>query len=557
VSAVKAQDFRRYQPKHPTNTEGEARLPDEPKAPTGDSAILVDELRGIIFIDHADSMVTGTPDMAGIQVTGDSRLSLLRTNAFQRHIGGHLGQPVSLLSLNELARDVIMFFRNCDQPVVDVSIPEQDITDGIVQVVVTVARVGEVRIEGTCYFDPCFLKRQLCVHAGGRIYESRLLDDLRQINNNPFREVDMELTPGDNFGETDVVFKVREHRPVRGYLGYEDTGTRGIGIERMIFGANWGNALWRDHQMGYQYTTSGDFERLRAHSGVYSMPVNKRDTLVFYGGFADIFSPAATTMETKGTAWQSSFRYHCPLQDNDCYEHRLIGGFDFKQTNTDLEFGGTEVLNTSADIAQMVFGYHGLRTDTLGQFALGADLYISPGGFSPGNSDLAYQQLRAFAGSTYAFSRMYIERRVDLPHSLLLLARATGQVADGNLLPSEQLGFGGFNSIRGYDMRRVNGDSGYLLNFELATDPINLGLLGRCNEDEFQSLIFYDMGAALNRSLLPGEDPNVELSSVGFGFRYAMAPDVAMRFDYAWQLSDINTSGNLTSRPHIGIVISR
>lgn len=135
------------------------------------------------------------------------------------------------------------------------------------------------------------------------------------------------------------------------------------------------------------------------------------------------------------------------------------------------------------------------------------------------------------------------------------MGRVTGQWADTNLMPTEQLGFGGFNSIRGYDMRLVNGDSGYIVNLELRTDPVGFGL-GKCRSDQFQMLMFCDIGGAMNHTLLPGEPSHVDLSSIGFGLRYSIAPNLAVRFDYGWQLHHLHPDP-VSSRPHLAIVIAR
>ncbi|MBT6485920.1 MAG: ShlB/FhaC/HecB family hemolysin secretion/activation protein, partial [Planctomycetaceae bacterium] len=213
-SLVEAQNFERYRPKLPSNLEGESKLPDKPAEATGDPKILVEELKGVIFVDHQDKVVKGAVDASGVQVRSDGGLQMLQTLCFQSVVEPYLGEPISLLRLNELVRDVIVFYRTNDQPVVDVSIPEQDVTDGVVQIVVTEGRIGEVRIDGACYFDPCYLVDQTCAIHHSQIFESVLLRDLRWLNRNPFREVDLELTPGKKQGETDIVFHVHDRRPL-------------------------------------------------------------------------------------------------------------------------------------------------------------------------------------------------------------------------------------------------------------------------------------------------------------------------------------------------------
>jgi hemolysin activation/secretion protein len=154
-----------------------------------------------------------------------------------------------------------------------------------------------------------------------------------------------------------------------------------------------------------------------------------------------------------------------------------------------------------------------------------------------------------------------------LPCSLEFVARITGQLADGNLLPTEQLGMGGYNSVRGYDLYSVLGDSGYFVNLELRTQPVCLGLGYRLgigdvfgiSEDELTAHIFYDFGDAYLHTPLPIEDPSVDLQSIGLGVRYSLQRRLSLRVDYGWQLTDLGIVGPLRQprhRVHIGLVVS-
>lgn len=555
-----AQDFERYRPQMPANEEGAAELPEQPGPVGGSQKVLVDRLSGLVVVDRPEQVQPRREGVSGLVIEPRRGLNLLRSQAFRRIASRYLGGPVSIYRLNQLAREIIMLYRRNDQPVVDVNVPEQDITTGVVQIVVTEARIGKIKFRGACYFDPEDLCPQVCASPGEKIFESILLEDLRWLNRNPFRTVDMELSPGSQFGQTDIVFNVHDQRPLRAYAGYEDTGTRETNLERLIFGANWGNALWRDDQFSYQYTSSRDWQSLQAHSAVYSHAFLNRDVLDIYGSYADL-AYRVDPQDVVGRAWQAAFRYNKCLRpwvgDNMRFEHRLVGGFDFKQTNTNLEFGGAQVFDSNADIAQMVFGYHAAYRDACGYWAAGNDLFISPGHFSPDNTDVAFQEVRALSRANYIYWRAYIERERNLPWNLLLFGRLTGQVADANLLPSEQLGFGGYNSIRGFDMRDVNGDSGYIVNVEVRTQPYHPGWLSKWRaDDRLQFHWFYDIGGAMNRQLLPGESWITTLSGTGLGFRYSAGQNVSLRFDYAWQVDGIE-GDNITERPHLAVIIAR
>lgn len=558
ASSVQGQDyFDRYAPKIVPNTEGEATLPDEPAEVEGDTTVLVDELKALVFVDHPDKVVqdelTEAQYPRGVHIGSDSRLPLLRSGAFQRTMTPYLGQPVSLYNLNALVRDIILFYRRNDRPVVDVSIPQQNIKGGVIQLVVVEGRVGQVEVRGARWFDPYMLLRQTRSARRSDIRESVLLEDLEWLNRNPFRTLDLELEPGEQFGETDIVFNVNDRFPMRVYTGYEDTGTRQTDLERLLFGFNYGNVLGRDHQLGYQYTASPDFTTLTAHSAIYSMAMPSRDLVSIFGTYGEVQSDVAP-FETDGHAWQVSGRYQYNLCDWRCWERRLIAGIDFKQTNTNLDFGGVSVFGGNADIAQLILGYQASRTDGYGASSLGAEFVTSPGGFNSNNNDVSFNVIRPGATADYFYTRGFLERQTRLAYGYTFVSRLTGQHAEGNLLPSEQLGFGGYGSVRGYDARLVNGDSGYLGNFELRTSPIMLW--GTASQrDELQLLTFYDCGRSWLHTLQPGEERGYFLHGAGLGARYAWSDNIQARCDYAWQLNDV-PGDSVHSRVHISAILA-
>ena len=114
----------RYLPRAVPNPDRDPQLPVEPRDVSGDPAILVKELKALIFVDHRDKVVSADPNTKGIEVRSDGGLQLLRTIYFQQIAESYLGKPISYRRLNELVRDIVVFYRNHDQPVVDVSIPE-------------------------------------------------------------------------------------------------------------------------------------------------------------------------------------------------------------------------------------------------------------------------------------------------------------------------------------------------------------------------------------------------------------------------------------------------
>jgi hemolysin activation/secretion protein len=139
------------------------------------------------------------------------------------------------------------------------------------------------------------------------------------------------------------------------------------------------------------------------------------------------------------------------------------------------------------------------------------------------------------------------------------IIRGGGQIANGNLIPSEQLGVGGYNTVRGYDEREANGDRGFVVSTELRSPAYSI--LGRVPKwqmpDQLQFLAFMDYGLA--ESVEPQTDETTShLWSVGGGLRYTINRYLSFRFDYAVQMRDSKAPvpSDYGSRAHIGVVAS-
>lgn len=543
-------DRYRYLPRLPQPNEKPQALPDTLRDVSGDDQVVIQELLGLIFLDQEADLVESPGDQPGVAIRIEQSSSVANTKEFRDVAESYLGGPVSQLRLNELIRDLILVYRKYDRPVVDFSVPVQDITEGTIQVLVREGKIGSFRVEGARYFDNQVLEDQLLLESGQSISEKQLNDEVRWLSRNPFRAIDLQLTPGDNPGETDVIFNVQDKRPVRTYAGYEDTGNRGLGLERSFYGINWYDAFSKDDYLGYQYTVSSDFKSLRAHSAFYTKALHNRDLLSVYASYADFNAPLAE-LNSRGRTWQVLNRWYRELLVTDTVEKSITAGFDLKETNNNLDQGGLSIFNSNAQIFQLMLGYVERRECNNGRFAGGVEGFYSPGEWLTNNDNLSFQDVRAFATADYAYVRAWTERTLELPKRFELNARFTGQLSEGNLLPTEQLGLGGYNSIRGYDLFSSVGDSGYFLNLELWSPSRTLW------GGQLRSLTFVDGGQAFSHSLLANEESSIDMQGAGLGFRYDIDPKFSARCDYAWQLSKLPVeSQQPSSRIHLGVLLS-
>jgi len=327
---------------------------------------------------------------------------------------------------------------------------------GEVQLLVVEGRVGQIQAEGGHWFASRLVEGQIRLDPGDQIPESLLLDDLAWINQNPFRSVNLIFQPGEEFGQTDLILDTTDRFPVRPYFGVDNTGTEFTNDYRLLWGANFATPDFLDAIFGYQFTAAGDFKGLLAHSGNVLIPLPWRHRLAIFGGYADSVAELPGGLDTRGYSWQTSFRYTIPLPEVGPWSHEAGFGFDFKRANNNIAFGGVRSFGSDIDVVQWVFSYAGSMKDPWGGTSLIGQLYYSPGDWTAGNTTERFQEARLGSRAEYWYARFGLERSVQLPWDCTLLFRGEAQVADANLVPSEQLGVGGYNTVRGYEERELN-----------------------------------------------------------------------------------------------------
>ncbi len=554
-SSSLAQDAERYAPKRPPQKQTPSTLPAAKVPPKSkDREQLVAKLNGIIFVNDASKVRKQAAEKQGLTFDG---VPLLDSPDFRPGMRARLGKPLTMAELNDIAREVVLFYRAEDRPVVDAIVPEQDVTNGYVQILVQEGHVGQVKVEENKHFSSDRLRGYVRAQSGDAISSEETLSDLDWINRNPFRRVDLAFERGGSAGETDLVLLTQDRFPLRVYGGYENTGTESTGQDRLLAGFNWGDAFGLDHQLNYQFTTSPDYDKFNTHWGSYVVPLPWRHELTLLGAFTRTQPEVETGFNEDGESWQTSARYEIPLKRHDAYEHSLTLGFDFKRSNNNLEFGGSSVFGTDTDIAQWSIGYGGMLPDRYGQTRGNITLYYSPGGMTSNNSDEAFQVARDGAESSYIYALLNLQRDTNLPGGFTWVARGAAQISDGPLLGSEQLGFGGATSVRGYEERQGNGDKGWMISNEIYTPSISVAnMVGARNvKDSLRFLAFVDYGVAYDESP-SAPDSTAIFASVGPGVRYSLSNYLTVQYDYGFQLTDANQDDRHTGRHHLSVLMS-
>ncbi len=546
----------RFKPKEPVPLAKDQEAKAEQKSTTGvkqtGNAQITLKLRGLIFVGSKPQLRTGgVPAMDGVSVEG---VPMLNTSAFTQRMQKFLGQQVSLDLINLIAADTAKFFKEHDHPVVSVVALKQDITSGVVQFLVTEARVGEVRVTGNKFFRTDQFKVGL--HPGDPILMNELEMDTAFYGRNPFRSVSAELSPGKHSGETDVTLRVQDKFPLRVFAGYDNSGVKSTDENRLFTGFNYGNVLGIGDEFSYQFSTSPDFQKLLAHSATWTVPLPWHHIFQVSGTYSDSRPDLGSGFDLKGQSWQLGAHYIVPLPGTKHFSHELNAGFDFKSTNSNLQFGGTQVFQTPVEIGEFSLGYNASLKDKWGSTSFAVTGYWSPGGMSSHNNDTDFAAARQGSKADYFYATMGIDRVTKLPLGCTWSLSVKGQLSDGNLQATEQFLLGGQNTVRGYAELVAAGDQGVLMRNEIYAPSFSAGRLVGCKkaQDQFQFLVFHDIGYTEVKHALVGENKGTTLQSAGVGARWQIRNNLSAHFDYGWQIDDIGLKDK--SRAHVGVTLS-
>ena len=544
----------------PRPADGRIKVEPKVESPEGGQAkeaVVTAEVKALVFVDSGDAVkADGVPGASGV-ITG---IEILKQEDFRDKLKPYLGKPATMATLNKVSKDVIDYYRREGFPVVNVVVPRQTVRDGVIQFVVTEAKVGKVIVEGAKWFNPDKFKDEVSLREGDKVDGDQLQEDVRWLNTNPFRSTDLAFQPGEAPGTTDVVLEVNDRMPLRFFFTYDNYGIDLTGKNRLSTGFNFGNLFNMDQQVNFQYTTTTQevFNSLNAYSGSWIIPFPWRNYLTVYGAYAGSQAEIAPNNTLQGNSWQVSARYNAPLPMIFEYTHEVYGGFDFKQSSNSLLIFNTEIGDGGGfglyNVFQLTAGYSGNIPDPIGSTSFEVAGFYSPGGLGTLNDQETYNNIRPDADPDYGYGKLNLKRGFVLPLNFSLTAAFNGQITTSNLMPTEQYGLGGYNTVRGYDERVANGDNAWVFNAEFRTPPGSIAKIFDNQEidDRIQFLGFWDYGFVGFNNAQPGQS-NTYLMGAGPGLRYNIDRFVSVQFDWGFQLMKTPPGSKVGNRAELSV----
>jgi hemolysin activation/secretion protein len=440
-------------------------------------------------------------------------------------------------------------YRNRGFSMVMVALPEQELESGVVRLKVNENRLGKINIEGNRYFDQANIRRSLpALNEGKTPNLNAVSRSLKLANENPAKKINLQLLNSDKENEIEAKIGVKDERPWKIGISADNTGDQQTGNSRLGILLQHANVFNRDQLLTLQYITSPEkVDHVSIYSVGYRIPLYSLGSSIdLIGAYSNVdsgtISAASYDMNVSGKGSILGLRYNQNLTRFGNYEHKLILGLDYRAYENSVDFQGSQ-LGNNVSVHPVSLTYAG----TLTMDKINAGFYLTnvqnlPGIWDNRDTSSDFENARAGAPRGYNIFRYGANLSYAIGADWQARALVNGQYTNDPLVPGEQFGLGGANSVRGFREREIANDRGYSGSAEIYTP--DLSRLFGIKAFQSRALVFYDRGYVSRINPLPGETASAEIASIGPGLRITDGKRFSVAADYGLVVNppDQNTS---------------
>jgi hemolysin activation/secretion protein len=424
-----------------------------------------------------------------------------------------LGKPLRLAELNALGRKIRELYQERGY-LARVTLPEQDLADGILRMVIQESRLGAVVVEG---IENTRVRSSVVAGTVGHGQEEGALLRMDQLQraasiaaNIPGVKTRVILRGGQAVGSTDLVVPVEPLPFLSGTVTVDNHGANSSGEVRGLISLNMASPAGIGDQLGFVGLVS---EGNRYAGFDYSVPVGYSGLRIggnasvldydLVGNFEDLDGLGDAIVIGTSLTYpvireaKTSLLFSARLQHRSYY-NELRGIETSDKSATALTLG--------ASFSKTDSMYMGGRTFFSGRLIAG-DLDLSGNAFNELQDSLDGET----AGSYQKFE-FSVGRLQRVAEKTTLLMSLNGQLATKNLDSSETISLGGPNGVRAYPVLETTGDDGFSGTLELVQEVSN-GL---------EVHAFYDAGSVTRRSTLRSGSDSSFIHGAGLGAAYSL-----------------------------------
>lgn len=415
-------------------------------------------------------------------------------------------------------------------------LPPQTLEDGVVKFQVIEGSVSEINVVGTRRLKPSYIRSRVGLATGKPLNVDRLLEQLRLLQLDPLiASISADLQAGTKPGTSVLEVTVSEAKTLTITPSIDNGRSPSVGSFRRQLEVSQANLFGFGDGVRVGYTNTN------GSNGVdlsYTVPLNPRNgtlRLGYSSNRSTVIEDPFSVLDIQAKSRSYELSYRQPIVQRPTNEFAM--GLTFSRQESQTELGIDDIgpfpLSPGADeegrtrISALRFFQDYVQRSDRQVFAARSQFSVGVGLFgTTQNDDAPDSNFFAWRGQAQ-WTRL-------LARDSLLLIRGDVQLSDRNLVPLEQFGVGGQETVRGYRQDALLTDNGLLFSTELRLPILRTG-----NTGLVQLTPFVDVGTGWNRGG-NNPDPNA-LVGAGIGLLWRQGDNFSARLDWGIPLVSIDS----------------
>jgi hemolysin activation/secretion protein len=446
-------------------------------------------------------------------------------------------RPISLTEVYQARSKITNLYVSNGYITSGAYIPPQTIQSGVVKIQVVEGKLEDIKVTGTRRLNPNYVRSRLAIATSQPLNRQRLLKALQLLQLNPLiQNVSAELSAGSRAGSSLLEVKVSEAKTFSSQIVLDNGRSPSVGSFRRGLRLNEANLLGLGDSLGVAYTNTDGSNSLDAS---YTLPLNPRNgTLTFNYGTtsSNVIEPPFNVLDIQSVSRYYEVTFRQPIIQTPTQEFALgltASRRESEASYIDIDripFPGLGAEEGRTKVSAFRFFQEWTSRNSRevialrSQFSLGIDI-LNP------TINQSAPDSRFFAWQGQA---QWV--RLLAPETLLLL-RLNTQLASRTLLPIEQFGLGGQDSVRGYRQDYLLTDNATFVSAEVQVPILRFPQI----DSTLQVVPFVDFGIGWNSSGRVNPDPNT-LAAVGLGLRWSQGDRFTVRLDWGVPLISVDSN---------------
>ncbi|MEP0873494.1 ShlB/FhaC/HecB family hemolysin secretion/activation protein [Trichocoleus desertorum AS-A10] len=446
-------------------------------------------------------------------------------------------RPISLAELFQARSALTQLYVERGYITSGAYIPPQQLRNGVVTIQIVEGTLEEIIITGTRRLKSTYVQNRLAIATQQPLNRDRLLEALQLLQLNPLIEsLSAELSAGTRPGENLLEVRVTEAETFNTQITLDNGRSPSVGTFRRRLQLSEANLLGLGDSLSAAYTNTAGSNSLDAS---YTLPLNARNgtlNLAYGTSSSQVIEEPFDQLDIDANSRYYELTLRQPLVETPREEFAIGLTASRRESQASLLGGDIPFPALGADeqgkthISALRFFQEWTRRSNREVFAARSQF------------SLGLDALNATLSGTGPDSRFFSWRgqgqwvRLLAPDTLLLL-RTDVQLAERSLVPLEQFGLGGLETVRGYRQDLLLADNGLFASAEVRLPVARI----RWWDSVLQLTPFVDFGTAWNRGDREEPDPNT-LASVGLGLRWQMGDRLTARLDWGIPLVSVDVS---------------